>query len=98
MYGVELAIIIAATLGQALSAPSEAVTMTGLLIFWRVVMGIGIGGDYPLSAIITSEYVHSAGCILGHLETWIEAPKLSSVFIALLFKSTLLSGPSSKFR
>jgi PHS family inorganic phosphate transporter-like MFS transporter len=42
MYGVELAIIIAATLGQALSAPSEAVTMTGLLIFWRVIMGIGI--------------------------------------------------------
>jgi PHS family inorganic phosphate transporter-like MFS transporter len=31
--------------------------MTGLLVFWRVVMGIGIGGDYPLSAVITSEYV-----------------------------------------
>lgn len=55
MYGVELAIIITATLAQSLSAPSEAVTMTGLLIFWRVVMGIGIGGDYPLSAVITSE-------------------------------------------
>jgi PHS family inorganic phosphate transporter-like MFS transporter len=59
MYGVELAIIILATLGQSLSAPSSAVTMTGLIIFWRVVMGIGIGGDYPLSAIITSEYVSS---------------------------------------
>jgi len=30
-------------------------SITGLLIFWRVLMGIGIGGDYPLSAIITSE-------------------------------------------
>jgi MFS transporter, PHS family, inorganic phosphate transporter len=60
MYGVELAIIILATLGQSLSAPSSAVTMTGLIIFWRVVMGIGIGGDYPLSAIITSEYVSSS--------------------------------------
>lgn len=55
MYGVELAIIITATLAQSLSAPSQAVTMTGLLIFWRVIMGIGIGGDYPLSAVITSE-------------------------------------------
>src|SRR5207244_4341301 len=24
--------------------------------FWRVVQGIGIGGDYPRSAIITSEF------------------------------------------
>lgn len=55
MYGVELAIIVMSTLAQALSAPSGAVTLTGLLIFWRVVMGIGIGGDYPLSAVITSE-------------------------------------------
>jgi PHS family inorganic phosphate transporter-like MFS transporter len=65
MYGVELAIIILATLGQSLSAPSTAVTMTGLIIFWRVVMGIGIGGDYPLSAIITSEYVSSSLYNLG---------------------------------
>ena len=57
MYGFELALIIVATLAQALAAPSKAVTMTGLLLFWRVLMGIGIGGDYPLSAIITSEYV-----------------------------------------
>ena len=49
MYGIEL------TLAQSLAAPSQAVTITGLLIFWRVVMGIGIGGDYPLSAVITSE-------------------------------------------
>jgi len=65
MYGVELAIIILATLGQSLSAPSSAVTMTGLIIFWRVIMGIGIGGDYPLSAIITSEYVSSSLYNLG---------------------------------
>ena len=63
MYGVELAIIILATLAQSLAAPSQAVTMTGLLLFWRVVMGIGIGGDYPLSAIITSEYVNSHFCV-----------------------------------
>lgn len=55
MYGIELMIIILATLAQALSSSSRAVSITGLLIFWRIIMGIGIGGDYPLSSIITSE-------------------------------------------
>jgi PHS family inorganic phosphate transporter-like MFS transporter len=55
MYGLELIIIIFATLAQALTASSPAVSIVGLLIFWRVLMGIGIGGDYPLSSIITSE-------------------------------------------
>ncbi|KAI6709765.1 hypothetical protein JHW43_007713 [Diplocarpon mali] len=53
MYGLELIIIIFATLAQALSSPSRAISVTGIIIFWR---GIGIGGDYPLSSIITSEF------------------------------------------
>ena len=57
MYGLELIIIIFATLAQALSSDSPAISITGIIIFWRVIMGIGIGGDYPLSSIITSEYV-----------------------------------------
>lgn len=56
MYGLELIIIIFATLAQSLSSNSVSISVVGLLIFWRVIMGIGIGGDYPLSSIITSEY------------------------------------------
>ncbi|OTB03363.1 hypothetical protein M426DRAFT_180057 [Hypoxylon sp. CI-4A] len=37
-------------------AASESIGFTGLMTFWRVMMGIGIGGDYPLSAVITSEF------------------------------------------
>jgi PHS family inorganic phosphate transporter-like MFS transporter len=59
MYGVELITIIASTLAQSVSSPSQAMTMTGLMAFWRVIMGIGVGGDYPMSAVITSEYVSS---------------------------------------
>jgi PHS family inorganic phosphate transporter-like MFS transporter len=55
MYGVELIILIIATLGQSLSSASPAVTITGLLIFGRVMMGLGIGGGYPMSAVIASE-------------------------------------------
>lgn len=55
MYGLELIIIIVATLAQALSSASSAISITGILIFWRVLLGLGVGGDYPLSSIITSE-------------------------------------------
>lgn len=56
MYGLELMIIIFSTLAQSLSSSSPAISIVGLIVFWRVLMGIGIGGDYPLSAIITSEF------------------------------------------
>lgn len=47
MYGIELIILIIATLSQSLSSPSDGITISGLLIFGRVMMGLGIGGDYP---------------------------------------------------
>ncbi|KAH8680991.1 major facilitator superfamily domain-containing protein [Xylariales sp. PMI_506] len=56
MYGLELGIIVVATLGCTLVAPSQSMTFTGLMTFWRVAMGVGIGGDYPLSSVITSEF------------------------------------------
>ncbi|KZT73053.1 MFS general substrate transporter [Daedalea quercina L-15889] len=56
IYGLELIIIIIGTLGQAIAAPSMAVSFIALLIAWRTFMGIGIGGDYPLSAVISSEF------------------------------------------
>ncbi|PHH67327.1 hypothetical protein CDD81_91 [Ophiocordyceps australis] len=56
MYGLELIVIIFATLGQALTSGSPACDIIGLIIFWRVILGVGIGGDYPLSSIITSEF------------------------------------------
>ncbi|RHZ83233.1 hypothetical protein Glove_99g153 [Diversispora epigaea] len=56
IYGIELFIIIIATAGSMLSANSFAVSLFNSLIFWRLLLGIGIGGDYPLSAVITSEF------------------------------------------
>lgn len=56
MYGLELIIILIGTFGQALTGAGPGLSFLGPLIFWRVVMGIGIGGDYPLSSVITSEF------------------------------------------
>ncbi|PYI11972.1 phosphate permease [Aspergillus sclerotiicarbonarius CBS 121057] len=67
MYGIELIIIILATLAQCLSSSSPAMSITGLLVFWRTIMGVGIGGDYPLSSIITSEFANTKrrGAMMG---------------------------------
>lgn len=66
--GLELIIIIIATFGQALGGSGlRAVSVINVLIVWRVIMGIGIGGDYPLSAVISSEF--SSTRIRGRLMT-----------------------------
>ena len=45
MYGVELGIILVATMNFALASPSQSINSTALLTFHRVIMGVGIGGD-----------------------------------------------------
>ena len=56
MYGVELAIMIAATLGLTLEGESPTVSIISVTIFWRVILGIGVGGGYPSSSVISSEF------------------------------------------
>jgi MFS transporter, PHS family, inorganic phosphate transporter len=64
LYGVELIIVILATLGLAQSSYGIPATIDGVahtsmnvlswIQFWRFAMGVGIGAEYPLSAVITS--------------------------------------------
>ncbi|KAI9460365.1 major facilitator superfamily domain-containing protein [Russula earlei] len=56
MYGVELMIIVSATFCQALAGSGPGVNIVGVLIVYRFIMGVGVGGDYPLSAVIASEF------------------------------------------
>ncbi|KAG0373085.1 Inorganic phosphate transporter pho84 [Mortierella sp. AD032] len=91
MYGVELMIIIVATLAQALSGEGRVLSLPAALIVWRVIVGVGIGGDYPLSAVITSEFAttNRRGAMMaavfamqgfGYLTTGIVAIILLSAF------------------
>ncbi|KAL1923799.1 uncharacterized protein VTP21DRAFT_8779 [Calcarisporiella thermophila] len=57
VYGVELIIIVVSTLFCATSASTvRGLSAISFLFFWRFVLGVGIGGDYPMSATITSEW------------------------------------------
>ncbi|WRT64057.1 phosphate:H+ symporter [Kwoniella shivajii] len=67
MYGIELMIIIVGTLGQAVAGHAPGISIYGVMIMWRFIMGMGIGGDYPLSAVITSEF--AARRIRGRMMT-----------------------------
>lgn len=49
-------IIVTATFAQALAGSGPGVNIIGVLIVWRFIMGVGVGGDYPLSAVIASEF------------------------------------------
>ncbi len=52
VYGLEAILMTIGALGSAFSFG------VWQLVLWRVIMGLGIGGDYPLSAVIMSEYAN----------------------------------------
>ncbi|KAL9130768.1 MAG: hypothetical protein Q9217_001116 [Psora testacea] len=58
LYGWELITVIAGTLGvvQSSSGVRGSMSFMGWFVFYRLLMGIGIGGEYPLSAVITAEF------------------------------------------
>jgi MFS transporter, PHS family, inorganic phosphate transporter len=57
-------IIIFATLALSIAGQGRALSIVSVMIFWRVVLGTGVGGDYPLSSIITSEFATVSLCRL----------------------------------
>lgn len=60
IYGIELMVIILGSIGSTLVGATPMASVVSLLIVWRVLMGIGIGGDYPTSAVITSEFANKS--------------------------------------
>jgi MFS family permease len=57
MYGLELMLLITSTLGVVMASTGvhDSMNVFAWLVWWRIVVGIGVGADYPLSAVITSE-------------------------------------------
>ncbi|KAI1300406.1 Inorganic phosphate transporter pho84 [Mortierella claussenii] len=101
MYGVELLIIIVATFGQSLCGNSPAFPFFAGIILWRFILGVGVGGDYPLSAVITSEFAttHRRGAMMaavfamqgfGYLTTGVVA-----IILLLAFRTTIEADPKN---
>jgi len=100
MYGVELTIMIVATLSLSLSSDGDSLSVVGVIIFWRVILGIGIGGDYPSSAVITSELAnirHRGGMMAAVFanQGWGQfAAALVSFLCAVWFRNSLQDSSS----
>ncbi len=56
VYAITLSVMAIGAVGSAFSAPFGMLNTVMVLVLWRFVLGFGVGGDYPLSATIMSEY------------------------------------------
>ena len=64
VYGLELVLLVFGALGSAFLTPVNGVA---ILIAWRFLLGIGIGGDYATSSTIMAEYSNTKkrGMLVG---------------------------------
>ena len=58
-YGATLMLMVIAAFAQGFSFGHTANGVMASLCFFRFWLGFGIGGDYPLSATIMSEYANT---------------------------------------
>ena len=93
--------VIIGTFAQTLCGSGHAVSIIGTIIVWRFLTGIGIGGDYPLSSVITSEF--AATRIRGRMMTAVFANQgwgqlggsIVSLIVLATYKNDILKGPST---
>ncbi|XP_010274777.1 PREDICTED: inorganic phosphate transporter 1-4-like [Nelumbo nucifera] len=58
VYGMTLMLMVICSIASGLSFGQDAKAVMATLCFFRFWLGFGIGGDYPLSATIMSEYAN----------------------------------------
>lgn len=58
VYGMTLMLMVICSVASGLSFSHDAKAVISTLCFFRFWLGFGIGGDYPLSATIMSEYAN----------------------------------------
>lgn len=104
VYGKELMLIIFATI-FSISDPTGDLSPSGSLIWlavWRIILGIGVGGDYPMSASITSDRarLRKRGTMLAYIfanQGWGSfVGALATMIVLLCYKSTMQAGHISK--
>ncbi|KAJ1796956.1 hypothetical protein LPJ59_003434 [Coemansia sp. RSA 2399] len=96
VYAASLMIAIFTTIASAFSnSMVKGINVFVVLFIWRVLLGFGIGGDYPLTATIVSEYasVHNRGKLMSAVFAFqgfgnVMAPIVSLIVIAC-FKNSI---------
>jgi len=93
-YAIVMVILIVSTIGCALAGPSKVGWgICTMIAIWRFFLGVGIGGDYPMSAVITSEFatVNRRGFMIASVFAMqgigILCASVLTVVLLLIFKS-----------
>lgn len=96
IYGTELLIIVVAGFASAMSGSTvSGMSVFSQLFIWRFFLGFGIGGDYPLSATITSESSKTKhrgammAAIFAMQGVGIVAAALMSIIMLAIFKNAI---------
>src|SRR5215469_3686224 len=84
VYWMSAAIMVLAAVGSALS-PSLAV-----LVAFRFLLGVGVGGDYPVSAVLMSEYAHHSN--RGRMVGLVFSAQAVGLIVGPLIALALLGG------
>jgi len=104
VYGKELMLIILATI-LTMTTPTGSLTPDSCLIYlgvFRILLGIGVGGDYPMSASITSDRANlrKRGTMLAYIfsnQGWGSfMGSLATIIVLAAYKGTMQSGHTSK--
>lgn len=83
IYGVEVLVLAAGAIASALSP-----NIVWLIVF-RIILGLGIGGDYPVSATIMSEYAGKKS--RGMLISLVFAMQAAGLIVGPLLAAALLA-------
>ncbi|KAJ2559959.1 hypothetical protein EV175_000072 [Coemansia sp. RSA 1933] len=96
VYAASLMIAIFTTIASAFSNSTVmGINVFVMLFIWRVLLGFGIGGDYPLTATIVSEYasVHNRGKLISAVFSFqgfgnVAAP-IVGIIVTACFKNSI---------
>lgn len=104
VYGKELMLIIFATI-LSITTPTGSLSPEGSLIYlgvFRIVLGIGVGGDYPMSATVTSDRTNlrRRGTMLAYIfsnQGWGSfVGSLATIIVLACYKNVMEAGKTSK--
>ncbi|KIY66028.1 MFS general substrate transporter [Cylindrobasidium torrendii FP15055 ss-10] len=105
IYGKELMLIIFATI-MCMTLPTGSLSPDSCLIYlgvWRIILGVGVGGDYPMSASVTSDRsnLRKRGTMLAYVfsnQGWGSlAGSLVTIIVLACYKHTMdVDGKTSK--
>ncbi|KAK9724322.1 hypothetical protein RND81_05G064200 [Saponaria officinalis] len=94
VYGITLMLMVLCSIASGLSFGHEPKSVMATLCFFRFWLGFGIGGDYPLSATIMSEYSNkkTRGAFIAAVFAMQGFGNLTGGIIALIVSAAFKAG------